>query len=323
MVPVLGGSTDLAVVAIGGNVLAPPQRLPRWEEQVAAAKRVVPALLRLRDRGYRLLLTHGNGPQVGAILLQNEMADREVPANPLDVCVAQSQAQIGYGLQLALQEGLREAGADEGVMAFVSLVRVDPEDEAFRTPSKPIGPLYPGNQAIALRAKGWDMVQDSRGGFRRVVPSPRPVEVLGVNLLRSALLHEHAILIAMGGGGIPVVEGPEGLVGVEAVVDKDLASALLATRLEATLLVMVTDVEAVYRGFGTPEAKPLRELSVLEARRDLEAGEFPPGNMGPKIQAALDFLAGGGSRVVITDLPHLEEAMEGRGGTTLLPPGEP
>ncbi len=315
-----GDLTKVAVVAIGGNVLAPPQRLPSWEQQVSAARGLAPHILKLRDKGFRLVLTHGNGPQVGAILLQNEVASASVPPSPLDVCVAQSQALIGYSLQLALLEELRRRGIRETVTPLVTMVVVDHEDEAFSRPSKPIGPLYRGDKVIELRARGWTLAEDSRGGHRRVVASPKPQEVLGAEQLRSTLERDAAIVIVAGGGGIPVVRGPNGLEGVEAVVDKDLSSGLLASRLEAKLLVMITDVPCVYLRFGAEDREPLRRMSVEEAAAHLKAGEFPPGSMGPKVLAAVEFLRGADdARVIITDAQNIEAALEGEAGTTILP----
>lgn len=286
---------------------------------MSAARRLVPHILKLRDRGFRLILTHGNGPQVGAILLQNENASESVPPNPLDVCVAQSQAQIGYSLQLALQDELGRRGVREAVVPLVTMVVVDPEDEAFSRPSKPIGPLYGEERARELKAKGWIMVEDARGGYRRVVASPKPLEVLGTEHLRSTLERDAAIAIVAGGGGIPVVQRPSGLEGVEAVVDKDLSSGLLASRLGAQLLVMVTDVPCVYLRFGTRSQEPLRRMSVADAAAYMKAGEFPPGSMGPKVRAAIEFLKGADARVIITDANSIELALEGAAGTTILP----
>ncbi len=306
-------------MAIGGNIIAPPQRPPHWEQQISAAQSIAPRILRLRDRGFRLVLTHGNGPQVGAILLQNETAAATVPPNPLDVCVAQSQAQIGYSLQIAFQDELRRRGAVGTVVPFVTMVLVDPEDKAFASPSKPIGPLYHGKRAAELRTLGWNLVEDTRGGYRRVVPSPMPLEVIGADFLRETLAGNAAILIAAGGGGIPVVHDADGLRGVEAVIDKDLTSELLASHLDAELLVMLTDVPSVYLRFGTKDQEPLRKLSAEEAAAYLKTGEFPPGSMGPKVRAAIRFLEGGGSRVIITDLDGLELALEGAAGTSIIP----
>jgi carbamate kinase len=317
-----GDATKIAVLAIGGNAVAPPQGPLTWERQVSTLRGVAPRILHLRDRGYRLILTHGNGPQVGAILLQNERASDRTPPNPLDVCVAQSQAQIGYALQLALHQELEKRGDSATVLPVVTMVVVDPEDPELHSPSKPIGPIYDDARARQLEAEGWRMARDARGGYRRVVPSPRPLEILGVEFLRR-VLEDEVILIAAGGGGVPVVRGPGGLLGVEAVVDKDLASSLLASEVGAEILVMVTDVPCVYLDYGTPGQRPVNRLTTEEALAHLKAGQFPRGSMGPKVQAAVEFLEKGGSMAIITDLETLEAALDGKGGTLLIPVLEP
>ncbi len=309
----------LAVLAIGGNVIAPPQDPLTWEGQVSAAEGMASCILHLGNLGYRIVLTHGNGPQVGAILMQNERASDVVPQNPLDVCVAQSQAQVGYALQLALQEELRRRRRKADVVPIITLVIVDPLDPAFKRPSKPIGPLYPQDRTRELRAQGWEMVKDTRGGFRRVVPSPTPLEIVGAGFLGRILERDDAILIAAGGGGIPVVRGPEGLRGVEAVIDKDLTSSLLASKIGAEVLIMITDVPCVYLDHGTERERALSRLNVKQAMAHLEEGQFPPGSMGPKVQAAIDFLRASGSRAIITDLEHLEMALMGEAGTIIVP----
>ncbi|MFQ5838245.1 MAG: carbamate kinase [Thermoplasmata archaeon] len=319
MIKLPGDRTRIAVLAIGGNAIAPPGRSLTWQRQMHAAKEVAAAVLHLRDRGYRLIVTHGNGPQVGAILLQNECASDRVPSNPLDVCVAQSQAQIGYALQLALTEELRKRREGVAVLPIVTMVLVDPEDPEFHKPSKPIGPIYEGRRATELEADGWRMVKDARGGYRRVVPSPRPLEILGSRFLHRMLMEDEVVLIAAGGGGIPVMQSDEGLEGVEAVVDKDLASSLLASDVGARLLIMVTDVPHVYLDYGSKSQRPLRKVTADEAAAYMGDGQFPPGSMGPKVQAAMEFLTGGGSRVIITDLKHLKTALQGRAGTLLTP----
>lgn len=306
---------------MGGNALAPPRGPLTWERQVEAARRVAPAILGVRDRGYGVVVTHGNGPQVGAILWQNELGSERVPANPLDACVAQSQAQIGYALQRALLEALDARDDPADVAALITLAVVQEDDPAFLEPSKPIGPVFPEERAADLREQGWALAPYDRGGYRRVVPSPDPTEVLGVDLLRGMLEGPAAVVIAAGGGGVPVLRTLEGLRGVEAVVDKDLSSSLLASRLGARLLVLVTDVPCVYLDYGTPRQRALASLTPDEAEGHLEAGQFPPGSMGPKIRGAVRFLRGGGERAVVTDIPSMDEALEGRAGTQIVPSG--
>lgn len=310
--------TPVAVLAIGGNALAPPQAALTWDRQREAARTLAPAILGVRERGYAVLVTHGNGPQVGAILWQNELGSRHVPPNPLDVCVAQSQAQIGYGLLQALQGELLRRGSTDLVLPVVTLTAVREDDPAFQRPEKPIGPVFPAHRAPELEALGWTLTPDPRGGVRRVVPSPEPQDVLGTPLLRRILRRGDALVVAAGGGGVPVLRTPEGLRGVEAVVDKDLTSSLLASRLGAELLALVTDVDRAYLDFGTEAPKPLGEVTVAEAERYLAEGQFPAGSMGPKVRGAVRFVRGGGKRALITDVAHLDEALEGRAGTRIV-----
>ncbi|MFQ5907345.1 MAG: carbamate kinase [Thermoplasmata archaeon] len=307
----------LAVVALGGNAIAPPSGPLTWGGQLTVARSLTPLLLALRERGYRLVVTHGNGPQVGAILSQNEIASVEVPASPLDVLVAQSQAQIGYALQTALLEASDE-DMGEVPVALVTLVAVDPKDPEFLTPSKPIGPLVPESRAQELERQGATMAADPRGGFRRLVPSPWPQEVVGASQIRG-ILEENPLVIAAGGGGVPVVRETEGVRGIEAVVDKDLTSSLLARELGAELLLLLTDVPHVSLNFGSDAETALEELTVREAEGHLLEGQFPPGTMGPKIRGAVDFLDAGGRLAVIVDRQGAIPALEGRAGTRILP----
>jgi len=269
--------------------------------------------------GHDVVVTHGNGPQVGNILLQNEESRHKVPAMPLDVCGAESQAQIGYLLQQALGNEFAARGIAKGVACLVTQVLVREDDPAFVNPTKPIGPYYAReDEIIVKKAKGWKMVHDRRGGWRRMVPSPRPVDIVEKDLIVRLVGQGNGnVLIAAGGGGIPVVRRQGRLVGVEAVIDKDLASAVLGNAIGADLLLVLTDVPRVALDFGTPRQVDLERLTPAEARHHLQAGQFPPGSMGPKIEAALQFLEGGGKRVVVTDIDHVLEAVSGRAGTTI------
>lgn len=308
----------LAIVAIGGNALSPKGDVGDATSLRRAAAEAARQLVDLVDAGFRLVVTHGNGPQVGNILLQNEEARQRVPAMPLDVCVAESQAQIGYALQQAIHNELARRDKPVGVASVVTQVIVDPDDVAFRNPTKPVGPYYRTEAELVVgRAKGWAFRPDDRGGWRRVVPSPRPLEVVEADLLGAMLKGDNGVLIAAGGGGIPVVHRGDELVGVEAVVDKDLASAVLGIALGADLLLIATDVPRIALNFGRRDQVELDRLPRAEARRHLAAGQFPPGTMGPKVEAALQFLDGGGKRAVVTDLAHLLDAVSGRAGTTI------
>ena len=308
----------LAVIAIGGNAIS----WPKDAGPGAMKSRIAKTAARLADlveTGYEIVVTHGNGPQVGNILLQNEEARAKVPAMPLDVLVAESQAEIGYLLQQALQNEFASRGTPRTVASLVTQVVVDPADPAFQEPSKLIGPTYDSEQELIVRrAKGWKMAQDPRGGWRRVVPSPRPLEIVERDLIKAILsAGDSHILIVAGGGGVPVVRRLHALQGVEAVVDKDLASAVLGNGIGADLLVIITDVPKVALHYGKPDQVDLDRLTPAEARHHLLAGEFPPGSMGPKVEAALQFLEGGGRRVVITNLEHVLDAVSGRAGTAI------
>ena len=307
------------VVAIGGNALMPSRESG---DVVAQRRRIEATCVRLADlvkEGHEVVLTHGNGPQVGNILLQNEESRHLVPPMPLDVCGAESQAQIGYLVSQALRNEFDARGLHRGVACVLTQVLVDPNDPAFANPTKPIGPYYTREDEIVVKkAKGWKMVYDQRGGWRRVVPSPRPLEVVEADEVRRLLADgEGRVVIAAGGGGIPVVRRGEKLVGVEAVIDKDLAAAVLARAIGWTHLVIATDVPQVALDFGKPSQRFLERLTVAEAKKHLAAGQFPAGNMGPKIEAAVDFLEHGGEYVVITNLEHLVPAVAGKAGTRI------
>jgi len=308
----------LLVAAIGGNSISPPND-PGFDEMRARIATTASRLADLVEAGYELVVTHGNGPQVGNILLQNEEARHRAPPMPLDVCVAQSQAQIGYLLQQSLQNEFATRGQPRAVASVVTQVVVDPDDPAFGSPTKPVGPMYEAEQEVIVkRAKGWSMARDPRGGWRRLVPSPRPLEIVEKDLIRRLLATGDAsVLIAAGGGGIPVIRHRSGYRGVEAVIDKDLASAVLAKTIGAEILLIVTDVPQVALRYGRPDQTWLSRLSVSEARHHFDAGEFPPGSMGPKIEAVLQFLETGGRRAVIADLDHVLDAMSGRAGTQI------
>jgi carbamate kinase len=305
------------VIAIGGNALLPSGVPAEAAAQRRRIEETSAALADLVAQGHEIIVTHGNGPQVGNILVQNEESRHLVPAMPLDVCGAESQAQIGYLLGQALRNEFGSRGIRRGVACVITQVLVDANDPAFANPTKPIGPYYTREDEIVVkRAKGWKMVYDQRGGWRRVVPSPRPLEVIEADEIRR-LIAGGQVVIGAGGGGIPVVRRDGRLVGVEAVIDKDLAAALLGRSIGWTHLVIATDVLQVALDYGKPSQRFLDHLSVTEAKKHLASGQFPPGNMGPKIEAAIDFLQGGGEGVVITDLGHLVPAVAGKTGTRI------
>ena len=290
------------------------------ENQMKHVRTTCKALADLIQRGYDIVISHGNGPQVGNILLRAEIAKNEVPANSLDVCVAESQGQIGYMLQQALTSEFAERGMDKIAVSLITQVVVSEDDPAFQNPSKPIGKYYSEEEARQLeREKGWKLVHDKkRGGWRRVVPSPEPTGIVESAPVRRLIFggeNQAEVVIACGGGGIPVVRKGGQLVGIEAVVDKDLAAAMLAKNIRERLFVIATDVEHVCVDFGQPTQKPLGRVSLSEVRRLYDQGQFPPGSMGPKILAAIRFLEGGGEEVVITATDKLVDALEKGAGT--------
>lgn len=311
-------TSNRVVVALGGNALLRKGQEDRFENVYASARVASERVVEIASAGWEVVLTHGNGPQVGRILLQQEAASTWVSPMPLDVCGAQSQGQIGYLLQATLGDVFFERGTPRPVVAILSLTRVRADDPAFANPTKPVGPFYEEGEATKLAAdRGWEMRADPHGGFRRVVPSPAPYSIVEAPVIRQ-LVGGGVIVIASGGGGVPVIEDGPRLVGVEGVVDKDLAAAILAREVGAEVLLILTDVPRVMRGFGTDHAEAIERMTVAEARELLAAGEFGSGSMGPKVRAAADFVAGGGARAVIGDLDRAVEALAGAAGTTVV-----
>jgi carbamate kinase len=308
------------VVAFGGNALIKKgQEGTQWEQQ-ENARETAAMLMPLVREGHDIVLVHGNGPQVGNILIQVEEAVNKVPPLALDVCVAASEGSIGYLLELALINALRREKIRRQVVTMVTEVLVDQEDEGFRRPTKPIGPFYTRFRADFLMHKqGWNMIEDSGRGWRKVVPSPRPLEVVQMAAVKEAVEAGH-LVIAGGGGGIPVYRDAHGeLKGVEAVIDKDYTAGLVAAGIGADLFVILTGVDQVCLDFGGPEETRLRRMTVSEARGHLDAGQFPDGSMGPKVRAGIDFVARSGHEVMITSAPKLALAVKGRSGTRIVP----
>ena len=309
-----------AVVAIGGNALIRPGQAGTIPEQRANAETALRNLLPLVERGVHLVLTHGNGPQVGNRLLRVEISAPQVEPLTLDQCVADSEGGMGFMLQQVMGNVLRERGIDRPVGTVVTQVVVDSDDPAFDDPTKPIGPFYRKELAEVLRSqKGWTLVEEPGRGYRRVVPSPLPQKIIELPVIR-AMVDAGVIVIAAGGGGIPVVmDGGGAIRGVEAVIDKDLASSLLATEIGADLFLIATGVERVFLKYGQPDEKPLAELTVDEAESYLKEGHFAPGSMGPKIEAAIEYLRRGGREVLIADIACVQRALRGESGTRILP----
>ncbi len=307
------------VIAFGGNAITGADDTGEIHEQfyhTRVAVRGIGPLLR-SDAG--LVITHGNGPQVGMALARMEIARGVTPARPLGVLVADTQGGIGYMLAQVIDNWLVLERKPRPVTALVTQVVVDEADPALRDPSKPIGMPCTEEDAARFRAHGWRVSGDAKSGYRRLVPSPRPVRIVEAPAIK-ALVDQGQIVIACGGGGVPVTETEHGLLdGVDAVIDKDRASALLAKEIEADYMIILTAVERVALGFGTPDARELDQLTVSEAEQYLAQGEFPAGSMGPKIEGAIDFLRNGGKEVLITSFAALPRAWEGSAGTRIVP----
>ncbi len=308
-----------ALVAVGGNALIRAGEKGTAREQVANARRISCGIATLLKEGLNVVVTHGNGPQVGAALLRSERASGQAYEQGLDVCVASTQGEIGYLLQQALGHEIRRQGIDRPVTTMLTQVVVAADDPAFRHPTKPVGPFYSRSAAEEkARLQSWIMVEDAARGYRRVVPSPRPLEIVEEEVIRR-VLSLGMLVIAMGGGGIPVTRENGTLQGVDAVIDKDRASLLLASRLPVDVLLFATDADRVYLDYRKPGQRPLTRVPAREMRGHLAAGQFPPGNMGPKIAAALEFLALGGKEAIVTSHEHLVAAFHGEAGTRILP----
>ncbi len=311
-------AAPVAVVALGGHAILPKRARPTVGRQFLYTRRAMRHILYLLHQGWKLVITHGNGPQVGNILIQVESALGKAYSIPLYVAVAESEGEIGYVIQQSLYNELSAQGLAQPIVTVLTQVRVDPKDPAFQTPTKPVGPFYGEAEAESLRRKGMVVAHYPGQGWRRVVPSPRPVEIIEASALRK-LVAQDIIVIAAGGGGIPVCQRRGGLKGVDAVIDKDLASAVLARDIGAELLLILTDVRKVALNYMQPGHTEIDRMTVAEALHYSRQGHFPPGTMGPKVEAAVQFLQGGGRRAIITTPEGVAEALEGRGGTEVVP----
>ncbi len=312
-----------ALVAVGGNSLIRAGEKGTIAEQLANARRTAQAMIGLIRLGYRLVITHGNGPQVGAQLLRSERASDVVYGQTLDVCGAASQGEIGYLLEQSLQNELATAEIKMPVVSLITRTLVSADDPAMQHPSKPIGPFYSRSDAEEKkRSLGWHIVEDAARGYRRVVPSPEPIEVVELEIIRS-LVACGVLVVSTGGGGIPVMRVDGQLQGVEAVIDKDRASALLASQLGVDLFAISTDTDYVYLNYKKPDQTPLTYVTASQLEEYHAAGHFPPGNMGPKVESVLQFLHRGGREAVITSFEHLCEAVAGSAGTRIVCDPEP
>jgi carbamate kinase len=304
-----------ALIAVGGNSLIRAGEKGTLQEQLANTRRTAEAIVGLVKLGYRLVITHGNGPQVGAQLLRSERASDLVYGQTLDVCGAASQGEIGYLVAQSLRNELVRQRQDVPVVSLVTQTLVSADDPAMRHPTKPIGPFYSRSDAEEKkRALGWSIVEDAARGYRRVVPSPEPIEILELDIIRDLVDHG-ALVISTGGGGIPVIREDGELHGIEAVIDKDRASALLAAKMDVDLFAISTDTEFVYLNYRQSDQTPLRSVTASELKAHYQAGHFPPGNMGPKVESVLRFLDAGGTEAVITSFEYLSAAITGSDGT--------
>ena len=313
-------SERLAVVALGGNSILAKGQSGTAAEQFENVRRTVKPMVELLKKGYNFIITHGNGPQVGNLLLQNELARGEVPEIPLGMLDAMTCGSMGYMIEQCLQNEMIDQDVWRNVVTVPAQIIVDRNDPAMENPTKPIGPFYTEEQAGKLiDEKGWLLKEDAGRGWRRFVASPYPIDIIEKEAIRN-LLREQYVLITGGGGGIPVSHTPGGRIeGVDCVIDKDLASMKLAIAVHARTLVIITGVPKVTLHFGTPEEKPLERITLAQARHYYQDGEFPAGSMGPKMMAAIEFVqADPGNRVIITDEANLLEEMEGREGTHIV-----
>ncbi len=307
------------LVSLGGNAILKHTEEGTAKQQFENVKKTCRYITELIKEGYNIAITHGNGPQVGDILLAYDLAKDTLPPMPLDVCVAQSQGMIGYMFQLSLKNMLKEFQIDKAVVTLITQALVHPEDPQFENPTKPIGPYYTPMEAAKLRKeRKWTIVDESGRGNRRVVPSPLPIGFVEEGCCIKTLFRDGTIIIASGGGGIPVVRREDGMLhGVEGVVDKDHAASHLATLIEAEILLILTDVEKLALFYNTPGHMSIDQMTTAQAKVYLKAGHFPEGSMGPKVESAIRFLEKGGNKVIITSLENAVDALKGNTGTTI------
>ena len=309
---------ETIVLAVGGNALLRPEDKGTADDQFKRAKETAENIYPLFEK-YEIVITHGNGPQVGAILLQNENSKKIVPPMPLDVCGAMSQGEIGYFLEQSFHNIFEKKGIKKKIVTVLTRVIVDENDPAFKNPTKPIGPFYTKEEARKLaKERGWTVIEDSGRGWRRVVPSPDPLEIVEKDVIRK-IIDSGYVAIAVGGGGIPVIRKDGSLIGVEGVIDKDLASATLGKDIKADKIFILTSVDRVYLNFGTEKQRGIDEMSIKEAEKYMKEGHFKKGSMYPKILAAIRFLRSGGKSVLITSPEKVQDAMNGKTGTWIYP----
>lgn len=306
------------VVALGGNAIISSKQKGTYKEQIENISKTTVALAELVKAGHQLIITHGNGPQVGNLLIQHSSASDQVPELPLDVCGAQTQGQLGYLISQQLQNVLKSLNIQSSVASVITQVLVDKNDPGFQNPSKPIGPFYDKAWADTATKNGISVIEDAGRGWRKVVASPKPIEIVELDLILE-FVNNNAIVIAAGGGGIPVVESENGSIkGIEAVIDKDRTGALLAKSLKADVFMILTDVDYVAINFNQPDQKNLEEVSVSDLEKHLSNGHFGKGSMAPKVEAVIDFVKSTGGRAIITHPNKALSAIEGKAGTRVV-----
>ncbi|UCE42119.1 MAG: carbamate kinase [Candidatus Aminicenantes bacterium] len=309
----------IALIAFGGNAILPNKQKGLQSEQMKNAQRAARLMTHIVKKGYDLIIVHGNGPQVGNLLIQMEESITKIPPFSLEVCDAMTEGSMGFMLEKAMINELRKNSVDKEVVTLITQVVVDRNDQAFDNPSKPIGPFYSKYRASMLkRQKKWKMIEDAGRGHRKVVPSPKPIDVVPKYVIRD-LVCAGKIVIAAGGGGIPVIINGNGLFqGVEAVIDKDYTASMIAQEAKAELFIILTNVSCVYTNYDKPDKQPISVLPVDLAQEYLAQGQFPSGSMGPKIEAAIEYIQNGGEKAIITSANHLKASLINRSGTTIV-----
>lgn len=309
----------IALVAFGGNALLKENEKGTQSEQLKNAEKACRVLMHIIKKGYKLIIVHGNGPQVGNILIQMEEAVTKIPPFTLDTCVAMSQGSMGYMLERTMRNQLRKEQMDLDILTIITEVVVNENDEAFKKPTKPIGPFFTKYRASMLqKEKKWVMIEDAGRGYRRVVPSPKPIEIVNLEAIKK-LIEQGFLVIACGGGGIPVFKTKgHTYEGIEAVIDKDYTASLLASAIEANLFIILTNVEKVAINYGKENQKWLGVVTVDQMQKYFQENHFPPGSMGPKVEAAINYIEKGGKEVIITSADKLKDALEGQTGTRIL-----
>lgn len=313
-----------ALVAFGGNALIKADEIGNQNQQLDNAKEAAEMVVNLARQEILPIVIHGNGPQVGNVLIQQEEASNRIPPYTMDICGAQTQGSMGYMLQRCIQNQLHANGLSRSVVSVLTEVLVDGKDAAFKNPTKPVGPFYEGFRARQLQVeKGWTIKEDSGRGWRRLVPSPKPLEIIQIDAIRT-LIQQEMVVIACGGGGIPIIRDPSGYhIGVEAVIDKDRTAALLGHLVQAEIFIVLTGVEKVFVDFGKPSQRALDILSISQAKTLLAEGQFPPGSMGPKIESAISYVENGGEEVLITTSQALLRSKISEVGTRIVRDNDP